>query len=55
MNVVLDAPAGASSAERVRLVGRLDMVRASDASFALVMEDGRVEKGVRNRYNVYVK
>jgi hypothetical protein len=31
--------------QRVRLEGKLDMVRASDASFTLIADDGRVIQG----------
>lgn len=45
MNDISYTPSSASPAQRMRLVGRLDMVRASDASFTLVTVEGRVIPG----------
>ncbi len=45
MSDVARAPAGSPSPARVRLAGKLDMVCASNASFTLVADDGRVIPG----------
>jgi len=45
MSDVSRAPTGSSSPARVRVVGKLDMVCASDAGFTLVADDGQVISG----------
>jgi len=45
MSDVPRVPTGSSSPARVRVVGQLDMVCASDAGFTLVADDGRVISG----------
>jgi hypothetical protein len=45
MNDVSLTPPNVPPPQRVRLEGKLDMVRASDASFTLIADDGRVIQG----------
>ena len=45
MNDVSLTPPNAPHPQRVRLEGKLDMVRASDGSFTLIANDGRVIQG----------